>query len=817
VDGLGEEMNTLKQNLSFGFRTLLKNKSFTITAVLTLALGIGATTAIFSVVYAVFEPMPYPKPDQLVMVWSRQRGDRNTVAAGDFVEWRKRSTSFQAMNAWGRVEFNISTDDRPEQLLGSRRTPGFFTMEGLPMQLGRDFRPEEGQPGNDHVVILSNRLWSGHFNSNRDLVGKTIRMNGEPYTVVGVLQPGIYDRLPAQFFVPFTLRPEQLTHDSNFSPVMARLKDGVTIAQAQAEMDNIAAQLQSENPRTNANRGVSVEPLHLDFVTQETRRNLWLLLGAVGFLLLIACVNVANLLLARGTARQREVALRAALGASRRRLFAQFLTESLILALIGGALGVFLAGAIIDAIEAVMPPVGTMLPSEANIRISIPVLLFTIGVTTLAGLLFGAAPAWQATRFDLNEVLKLGGRTGSGGARRNALRALIVAEFALALTLLATGALALRGFWNLTRIDLGVNTDHVLTFRLPVPDKRLREPDQIRSYYAQMLDRIKAVPGVTKVATTSGIPARGANFGVRFGLVGQPPVTNPAERPGAAFQMITPDYIDALGIKITKGRGFTDYDTATSPRVAIVNEYFANRFFPGADPIGQRILADEVVPGRPRGQQPQVEWQIVGVFHNIRGAGIREDYAEINVPFAQSPWPQASMVVKTDADPNSAIKSIEAAVGAVDPDLHREGVRTLDELIDDALAIDRFTVVLFSSFGALGLLLAAVGIYGVMAFAVGQRTHEFGIRMALGAQRSRVINLVLKEGTILAIAGSTIGLIGAYFVGRAMQSTLYGVRAFDAYAFGGVVLLLLLAALVASVFPAWRASRVEPLEALRYE
>src|SRR5690242_10080582 len=575
-------MNALKQNLSFGLRTLLKNKGFTITAVLTLALGIGATTAIFSVVYAVFEPMPYPKPDQLVMVWTRQRGNRSPVAAGDFVEWQRRSTSFQAMNSWSGVTFNIATDDRPEQLPGARRTPGFFTMEGLPLQLGRDFHPEEGQPGNDHVVILSNRLWSGHFNANRDLVGKAIRMNGEPYTVVGVLQPGTYDRLNSQFFIPLDFKPEQLTHDSNFNPVMARLKDGVTLAQAQAEMDTIAAQLQSEFPRTNANRGVSVEPLHLDFVTRETRRNLWLLLGAVGFLLLIACVNVANLLLARGTARQREVALRAALGASRSRLFAQFLTESLILAVIGGALGVLLAVAIVNGIEAVMPPVGTMLPSEANVRISMPVLLFTIGVSTLAGLLFGAAPAWQATRFDLIEVLKLSGRTGSGGARRNAFRVLVVAEFALALTLLATGGLALRGFWNLTRIDLGINPDHVLTFRLPVPEKRLDGPDQIRAYYQQMLEHIAAVPGVLKVAATSGMPARGAGIGVRVGVVGQPPVANPAERPGAALQMVTPDYADTLGIKLTKGRNINERDTATSPRVALVNEYFAGRFFPAA-------------------------------------------------------------------------------------------------------------------------------------------------------------------------------------------------------------------------------------------
>lgn len=808
-------MQTLKQNLSFGLRTLIKHRGFTITALLTLALGVGATTAIFSVVYAVFEPMPYPKSDQLVMVWTRQRGNRNSVAAGDFVEWQRRSTSFQSMNAWGRAEFNISTNDQPQQVMGSRRTPGFFTMEGLPMQLGRDFRTEEGQPGDDHVIILSNRLWNAHFNANRDLLGKAIRLNGEPYTVVGILQPGTYDRLNSQFFIPLTFRPDQLTHDANNILVMARLKDGVTLAQAQAEMDNIAAQLAGEFPRTNGNRSVSVEPLHLDFVTPETRRNLWLLLAAVGFLLLIACVNVANLLLARGTARQREVALRAALGASRARLFTQFLTESLILAVIGGALGVLLAVTILDGIEAVMPPVGTMLPSEANIRISVPVLLFTIGVSTLAGLLFGVAPAWQATRFDLNDVLKRGGRTGSGGVRRNAFRALVVAEFALALTLLATGGLALRGFWNLTRIDLGLNTDRVLTFRLPVPDKRLQGADQIRAYYQQMLDGIKAVPGVTKVAASTSTPARGTGFGVRIQIVGQPPPVNPNERPDSAFQMVTPDYYDALGIQITKGRRFDEHDTVTSPRVAVVNEYFAARYFPGVDPIGQRVVVDEVVPGARSVQQ--VECQVVGVFHNIRAAGMREDFAELDVPFAQTPWPQSTIVVKTEGDPKALVRSISAAVSSVDPDLPLAGVKTVDELVDEAFAIDRFTVVLFSCFGVLGLLLAAVGIYGVMAFAVGQRTHEFGIRMALGAERARVVNLVLKEGVILAVCGAVLGLVGAYFVGRAMQSTLYGVGAFDAYAFGGVSLLLLLAALAACLVPAWRASRVEPLEALRYE
>ncbi len=806
-------LGTIKQNISFAVRTLLKNKGFTITAVLTLALGIGATTAIFSVVYAVFEPMPYPKPDQLVMVWTRTPGGRNAVPAADFLEWRRRNTSFQDMNAWTGASFNVATEDRPEQIAGARCTPGFFAMRGLPLFLGRSFLPEEGEPGKDHVVILSNRAWTRYFNSNRDLIGKDIRMNGEHYTVVGVLPPGLHDRLNSQLWVPMTLNPEQITHDSNSMPVMARLKDGVTIDQAQAEMNGIAAQLQSESPRTNANRGVSVEPLHLDFVTDATRRNLWLLLGAVGFLLLIGCVNVANLLMARGASRQKEIALRAALGASRPRLFAQFLTESLVLAALGGALGVLLARAIIDAITLVMPPVGTMIPSEADIRISVPVLLFTIAVTTIAGLLFGAAPAWQATRLDLNEVLQLGGRSGGRGLKRNAFRALIIAEFSLALTLLATGGLALRGFWNLNRIDLGIQTDNVLTFRLPVPDRRLDGPDQIRSYYGQMLEKIKTLPGVTNAALTTGIPGRSTGNGTRFTIVGQP--VNPQARLATGVQMVTPEFVDTLGIRMVNGRNINALDTANSVRVATVNEYFVKQYFPGVDPLTQKISFPEIIPGAPRGKP--VEWQIVGVYHNLRGAGFREDFSEINIPFAQNPWPQASVALKTSGDPKAVIKSVAAAVNSVDPDMPLAGVQTIDEIVSDSLAIDRFTVVLFASFGALGLILAAVGIYGVMAFAVTQRTHEFGVRMALGAQRMRVIRMVLREGTILALGGMLIGLAGAYLVGRAMQSTLYGVDAFDVRAFIGVSALLLAAALLACWFPAWRASRVEPLEALRYE
>jgi putative ABC transport system permease protein len=805
--------DVIKQNLIFSIRGLLKTPGFTLTGVLTLALGIGATTAIFSVVYAVFEPMPYPHPDQLVMVWSQTQGNRNSAALADFVDWKQRSSSFQDMNAWAAASFNIGTSERPEQVAGSMRTPGFFTMERLPLMLGRDFLPEEGQPGRDHVVILSNRLWSRAFDSNRDIVGKTIRMSGEAYTVVGVLPADIHDRFNSQFWVPLIPAVDPTRPGPGSVLVMGRLKDGVSLPQAQAEMNGIAQQLQTERPKANATT-VSVESLHLNFLTEGTRRNLWLLLGAVGFLLLIACVNVANLLFARGTSRQREVAVRSALGASRARVFSQLLTESLILAVVGGAAGILLAVTIVRLIGAVMPPVGTMIPSEADIRLSVPVLIFTIAVTGLAGFLFGSAPAWQATKVDLNEVLKMGGRSGSGGTKRNARRALVIVEFALALTLLASGGLALQSFWNLNQIDLGIRPENVLAFNLPVPAQRLKGPDQIRSYYRQMLEKIQAVPGVKNATLMSGMPAGGPGSSARFTIVGQT-VANPSERPSSGLQMVSAGYVDTLGIRVTKGRAIDEHDTDTSARVAVVNENFVNRFLPGVDPIGQRIVFNDSRTGTPQTTPP--EFQIVGVFHNLRGAGMREDYPEINVPFWQNPRPRLSIAVKTDGDPKAFLRSTGAAVNSVDPDMPLGGAKTVDEIISDSLAIPRFSVVLFASFGALGLLLAAVGIYGVMAFGVVQRTHEFGVRIALGAQRSRVIGLVLKEGASLAVIGGLIGLLGAYLVRRAMQITLFGVPAVDVRAFGAMFVLLLVAALAACLIPALRASRIEPLEALRHD
>ena len=802
----------LKQNLSFSVRTFFKNPGFTATVILTIALGIGASTAIFSVLYAtLFEPLPYPKPDQLTVLWSQPGGGRNVVSVGDFLDWKRRNNTFQDMHAWsGGGTFNLSTVDRPEQADAVATTPGFNSMIGVPFILGRDFLPAEGQAGNDHVVILTYKLWSTHFGSDRNIIGKQIRMNNVPYTVVGVTGPGLADRQATDITVPLVFKPEQLNHDNHFLLVMGRMKDGVSLAQAQADINGIAAQLAQEFPQSNKNWTVSVEPLQLDFLPATTQRRLWLLQGAVGFLLLIACVNVANLLLARSTTRRREVGLRAALGATRARIFGQLLTESMMLSLLGGFLGVLLASFLIKAIIKLLPV--NYLPIEADIRISIPVLLFTTGATVLAGLIFGCVPAWQSSRVDLNEVLKQGGRTGSGTGKKGIRRALVVAEFALALTTLAAGGLTLKSFWNLSRIDFGVNPDHVLTFALPVSTDRFDERAKIETYYRQILEQIKAVPGVKNAALTTGLPILGTGFGMSFSIAGTPPV-EPTKRPVTGMQLVTPGYHDTLGIRVVKGRGFDERDTSKSVRVAMINAKLAQEYFPNVDPIGQRVGINEIIPPGKIG--PEVQWEIVGVFRTVRNDGLRNDSPEIDVPFWQMPFPGVSVVVRSVGDPTALTKSMASAVNSVDPDLPLTDVRTMDEVIATQYAGDRFALLLFGSFAIAALLLAGIGVYGVMAFGVAQRTQEFGIRIALGAQRERVIRLVLKEGAVLAFIGSVLGLGGAYGVGKLMQSTLYDVPAFDPIAFAGVITVLLLAALLASVLPAWRASRVEPIKALR--
>src|SRR5271170_2112120 len=609
-------MSSLLQNLRFSLRMLAKNPGLTITVLLTLALGIGANTAIFTVDYAtLLAPMPYPEPDQLVVVWSKIQTFHNGISAGDFTDWKRENSSFRDINAFTGGSFNIASKDQPENIDGRQVTAGFYKMMGRPFFLGRDFLPEEGVEGRDHVVILTHKLWS-HLGSDRKLVGQSMRINGEPYTVVGVLTPGLDDRGDSQLAVPLVFKPEQLNHDFHWLLSIARLKPGVTVQQAQADMDSVATHIAQDNPKSNKGWGVFVEPLKNDFLPSERKQTLWLLFGAVAFILLIACVNVANLLLARGLARQKELAIRSALGASRRTIFEQLITESLLLAITGGLLGV--GDTMLRGLMAIMPR-GT-LPDEADLHLNLPILLFTLVATTLAGLLFGSAPAWYASRVDPGEALKEGNRTGVGAGRHRLRQALVIGEFALALSLLAGAGLAIHSFLNLLRVDLGLRTDHVLTFYLPVPDSRPKDPEKIIAYYKQILSSVSSVPGVTSASAMTGLPLFGAGFGMPFTIVGKPAFNDPSMRPNTGFGMVTPDFFKTFGVRIVNGRSFTDQDTASSVKVAVVNEDFVNKYFKGVDPLQQRVSVEQLIPGVTK-LGPPVEWQIVGVYHNIHSRG----------------------------------------------------------------------------------------------------------------------------------------------------------------------------------------------------
>jgi len=807
-------MSSLLRNLRYTVRTLWMNPGLTITVLLTLALGIGANTAIFTVDYAtLLAPLPYPKPDRLVVVWSKIQTFHNGISAGDFTDWKRESKSFEDINAFTGGSFNIASKDQPENIEGRQVTAGYYKMFGRPFFLGRDFLPEEGVAGRDHVVVITHKLWA-HLGADPKLVGQSMRINGEPYTVVGVLSPGLDDRGDSQLAVPLVFKPEQLNHDFHWLLSVARLKPGVTIQQAQADMDSVTTHIAQENPKSNKGWGAYVEPLKNDFLPSERKQTLWLLLGAVAFILLIACVNVANLLLARGLARQKELAVRSALGASRRTIFEQLLTESLLLAIAGGLLGIGVGYAMLQALVAIMPR-GT-LPDEADLHLNIPILLFTLAATTLAGLLFGSAPAWYASRVDPGEALKEGNRTGVGAGRHRLRQFLVIGEFTLALALLAGAGLAIHSFLNLLRVDLGLRTDHVLTFYLPVPDSRPKDPEKIIAYYKQILSSVSAVPGVTSVSAMTGLPLFGAGFGMPFTIVGKPAFNDPSMRPNTGFGMVTPEYFKTFGVRLVNGRTFTDQDTASSVKVAVVNEDFVKKYFKDVDPLQQRVSVEQLIPGVTK-LGPAVEWQIVGVYHNVRAGDLRNDRPEMQIPFWQIPWSGAGIGVRTANDPAAMVKSIAAAVHSVDPEIALAEPRSMDEVRELVLSNDRFTLVLFVSFAAVALLLAALGVYGVMSFSVAQRSHEIALRMALGANRSRVVALIVLEGLALAGIGLTLGLVGAYFVGRGMQSTLYGIGKLDLSVFASVALVLLAAAVVACLIPAHRAASVEPMQALRAE
>jgi len=809
-------MANFLRDTRFGFRLLRKNPGFAAVATLALALGIGANTAIFSIFYAtLLAPFPYPQPDQLVVVWSSIGGHRNSVSAGDYLDWKRDSKVFQILGAVTGEQFNVSAGvESAVQVEGSYLTPGFLDqLIGDKPFMGRYLLPDDTVPGKDHVVIITHKLWETHFGADPNIIGKQIHLNGQLYTVIGVQPPGQPDRLGRQLVLPLVITPDQNNHDFRRLVILGRMKPGVTLAQANADMDTVARHIAEDYPKSNKGWGATVVPLKNDFLNPETKKGLPLLLGMVGFVLLIACANVANLLLARGAARQREVAVRASVGASRRQIFSQFLIESLALASIGGVLGIALAWVLMKAIVASMPPY-TLL-SETDVRMSVPVLLFTVVSVMLAGVLFGCAPAWRAARMNLNEVLKEGGGSARSTGRHGLRRALVIAEFALALSLLAGGGLAIHSLWNLAHVDLGFRSDHLLTFDLPVAQGRLADPVQITTFYRQVLEKIQALPGVTSASASEGAPLQGVRFGMPFQIAGKE-VTDMSQRPLAGFNMVTPDYFKVFGIGMAQGRAFNDRDQAGGVQVAVVNEKFAKQFFAGVDPLSQRILVQQLIPGVTRFGDP-ISWQIVGVYKEVRNGRLEEDFPEIDVPFWQSPWPQARIAVRAAVEPDNLTRSIAGIVQSIDPDLPLGTPRSMDQVLAESMSPQRFTAFLFGGFATVALLLAAVGIYGVMSFAVAQRTHEIGLRMALGAGQGNVLALILKEGMTLAGVGLALGLFGAYAVGKVMHGVLFNVAVFDFAAFGAVSAALLLAGLLACFIPAHRATLVDPMQALRQE
>jgi len=806
-------MTTFVRDTRFGLRLLRRNPGFTAVAVVALTLGIAASTAIFSIVYAAYlEPLPYRHADRLVMVWSRVNGNRSVVSPADFVDWKQQAAAFAEINAWSWRQVNLATNDRPEQVQVGPATPGFLAMFGYghPLALGRTFIEEEGTPGKDQVVILSHRLWQERFGGDPKIIGRQIRIDGTPHTVVGVLSAGPSDENQNRLWVPLAFTPEQLKRDERWLLVMAVLKPGVTIEQANANMAAVAARLATMYPATNTGSGVSVEPLRNNFVSEKTKAALWLLVGAVGFVLLIACANVANLLLARGTARRRELAVRASLGATRGQILRQLITESLVLALVGGVLGVALAYALVDGIMTLMPPF--TLQTEVHVRLSVPVLLFTLAISATSGVLFGAAPAWQGAHAGTNEALKEAGRALSPG-RHRLRHALVTVEFALALTLLTAGGLAIQSFFKLANVDLGFRIERLLTFTLPVAEGRLAGAEKATAFYRELLERLHTVPGIVSASVSVFMPFRGQTS-LGFAIAGRP-ANDAARRRQATINTASPEYFRTLGIRITRGRGFTDADRIGGQPVVLVNETFVRQYLSGVDPLTQRVVLDAVPNVEQLG--PGIERQIVGVYADVRN-GLQNDVLPgIDLPFWQVPWPQTTVAVRTAGEPTGLHQSIAAVIQTMDPDLAMGDVRTMEQIVSDSMATDRFNTVLFGSFAAVALLLAAVGIYGVMAFAVAQRTHEIGVRMALGAGRRRVVAQVLREGMTTTLIGVVLGSVGAYYVARSMRAIVQDVGAVDLTAYIAVTLTLLAAAVVACLVPATRAASVDPMIALRQE
>ncbi len=810
-------MGDLLQDARYGLRMLRKSPAVTVVAVISLALGIGANSAIFSVVNAILlKSLPYNDPERIVLVWGSsptQGNHRNQVSATDVDDWRHQNNVFEEVTTYGNWSATFMGDGDPERVSGVQVGDGFFSiMKGRPL-LGRVFTPEEQEDGKDSVIVLGYSLWQRRFAGDPTIVGQKVTLSARPYTVVGVM-PAEFRPLPVsliepqgQFYRPVAEPHDEEERGSRHLRAIARLKPSVTIEQAQTEMSGIASRIEQQHPTYNTGYGVRLVTLSEDTVG-GLRPTLLTLFGAVLFVLLIACANVGNLLLARSTARHKEIAIRSALGAGRARLVRQFLTESVILALTGGALGLLLALWGTSFVESLGSRVTPLL---SGIEIDARVLAFTIVISVVTGIVFGLAPALHVTKPDLNESLKEGGRSSGAGSSRNRLRSiLVVAEIAMALVLLVCAGLLIKTMMRLHDVNPGFNPESTLTMNVVMSSAKRPQPASWVAFYDQMLKRIEALPGVKGAGLTSVLPFS-SNFDGRALAVEDYPKPR-GEEFNVDLYITTPGYLRAMSVTLLKGRAMEEHDTAEAAPVALINETMARELWPSEDPLGKRIK----FPGSEKNPQP---WRtVVGVVGDVSQYGLdRKIPMQIYLPEAQYPTSVMTLVVRADSNPGNLVATIRNEILSIDRDQAISDVATMEQLLSDSISLRRFSMLLLLAFAGVALVLAAIGIYGVISYSVTQRTREIGIRIALGAQRGDIVRLVVGQGMALTIGGVCLGVVAAILLTRMMSSLLFGVSATDPVTFAVIALLLAGVALLACYIPARRATKVDPMVALRYE
>jgi putative ABC transport system permease protein len=818
-------MKTIWQDLRYGARMLLKNPGVTAIAVITLALGIGANTAIFSVLNTVMlRPLPYQSPDRLVSLWAKtpDHGRWRTTPA-NFLDWKKQNTSFAELAAFSASTMTLTGAGEPEQLMGTRAGAGYFPVVGVEPLLGRAFLAEEYQAGKGRVVLLGHAFWQRRFGGNAGVINQAILLDGSTYTVVGVMPAGIYPAWPTtsgrlsfdqnqqQYWVPLAFSAEAAARrSSHVLGAVGRLKPGVTVEQAQAEMNTIAARLEQEYP-VNKGEGIIVNPF-MNEVVGDIRPALITLLAAVGLVLLIACANIAGLLLAQHAARGKEIAIRAALGAARVRLVRQFFLEGALLSLLGTIAGLVVARIGIEAIRAIIPE---GIPRLELVHLDWRVLGFTLLLSIITCLVFGLVPAWQAAKADLQSMLEQGGRTSGAGASRLRLRQLLVVfQVGMAVMLVIGAGLLIKSFRRLQQVDPGFKAERVLTLNLTLPGAKYSEPPQINNFYQQLMERVSVLPGVESAAIAYDHPLE-ANWIDAFNIAGRP-LAAAGESLSANFEPVSWNYFRTVGAQVINGRQFSAQDDQDHPGVAIVNEAFARQFFPHEPVLGQRLQPSP--PARIWNNQRLTSFEIVGLVRDVKSAGLSaEAEPTFYLPAAQSPLPDMAILIRTQTDPAALVPALRQAVWTIDPNQPITNINTLEKIVSDSIAKPRLNMLLMGLFGALALMLATVGIYGLLSYAVTQRTQELGIRMALGARAVDVLRLILKQGMALALVGEAIGLAGALALTRLLRGLLFGVTPTDATTFIVVLGLLNLVALLACLIPARRATKVDPLVALRYE